>query len=59
MKHPRGIERIDEACVSVKAKCFTVTVIQIQQRRYVETPRPDLAARALKAPDLHAGTTVG
>jgi hypothetical protein len=34
--------------VSVKGKSFTVTVIQIQQPRYVETPGPDLGGQGIK-----------
>jgi len=34
--------------VSVKGKSFTVTVIQIQQPRYVKTPDPDFGGQGLK-----------
>jgi len=34
--------------VSVKGKSFTVTVIQIQQPRYIKTPGPDFGGQGLK-----------
>jgi hypothetical protein len=34
--------------VTVKGKSFTVTVIRIQQPRYVETPGPDFSGQGIK-----------